>query len=182
MNKMKKPNRAFTPLKKVIYFIGGKVKKEDDDLNPFSSAKASLTGFTLVELMIAVAIVILLVALSINGLMRSRITANEAAAIKTLKTLHSAFASFRAVNSAYPNDLLDLGREVPPYIDGALARTATRRGYIFRMADVVTENTFKISATPLDAFSGKRTFYIEELGEIYDQDGVGLGAVGIPGE
>ena len=60
--------------------------------------KKSNKAFTLVELMIAVAIVILLVALSINGLMRSRITANEAAAIKALKTLHSAFASFRTAN------------------------------------------------------------------------------------
>jgi len=38
-------------------------------------------GFTLVELMIAVGIIVLLAALSINSLMRSKITANEAAAI-----------------------------------------------------------------------------------------------------
>ena len=142
----------------------------------------SKKAFTLVELMIAVGIVILLFALSINSLIRSRMTANEAAAIRTLRTLHSAFVSYRAVNPGYPETIEDLGRTTPPYIDRVLARTATRRGYIFRMADVVTENTFNISATPLDAFSGKRTFYIEELGEIYDQDGVGLGAAGIPGD
>ena len=136
--------------------------------------KKSNKAFTLVELMIAVAIVILLVALSINGLMRSRITANEAAAIKALKTLHSAFASFRTANRRYPESLEELGSRVqdPPYIDDLLAE-GERQGFYFWVesfdgaGDGV--NTFVISAIPVDTgITGNREFYLTESGEVIE--------------
>ena len=134
-------------------------------------------GFTLVELMIAIGIVVLLAALSINSLLRSKITANETAAIKTLKTLHSAFASYRTVNPTYPTTIAELDSEIPPYIDSALTVTRRRRGYLFRVMQA-DSNTFQLSASPVNGgVTGKRFFYIEEGGEIYDGDGVGLGAV-----
>ena len=131
-------------------------------------------AFTLVELMIVVAIVILLVALSINGLMRSRITANEAAAIKTLRTYHTAFASFRTVNPGYPWELEELSSEYsnPPYIDNALARSnAIRQGYEFFISEVEGDY-FQIVAWPQrSGVTGNRIFVI-------DQSGVMMEAVG----
>ena len=134
-------------------------------------------GFTLVELMIAVGIVILLVALSINGLIRSRMTANEAAAIETLQTLHSVFSSYRFANPAYPTDLNDLVLDDPPYIDAALA-SGTRQGYEFSVAsfDSVDSDTFTLRAIPSNpGITGSREFYVMVSGEIYDQDGITLG-------
>ena len=127
----------------------------------FKSKKA----FTLVELMIAIGIIILLFALSINSLIRSRMSANEAAAIKTLKTLHAAFASYRIVNPTYPANLTVLASEVPPYIDNLLAE-GTRQGYDFEIFDV-DENTFRLCAEPVSGgITGNRIFYIDESGEI----------------
>jgi len=134
-------------------------------------------GFTLVELMIAVGIVILLVALSIKGLMRSRMIANETAAIETLQTLHSVFSSYRFANPAYPTDLNDLVLDDPPYIDAALA-SGTRQGYEFSVAsfDSVDSDTFTLRAIPSNpGITGSREFYVMVSGEIYDQDGIILG-------
>ena len=139
-------------------------------------------GFTLVELMIAIGIVVLLAALSINSLLRSKITANEAAAIKTLKTLHSAFASYRTVSPTYPDKLSVLGTENPPYIDSTLATTRRRRGYVFDV-ERADSNTFQLSASPVNqGITGKRFFYIEEAGTIYGGDLTFLGGavVGAP--
>ena len=134
-------------------------------------------AFTLVELMIAVGIVILLAALSIKGLMRSKITANETAAIETLQTLHSVFSSYRFANSAYPTNLNDLVLDDPPYIDAALA-SGRRQGYEFSVAnfDSVDSDTFTLRAIPSNpGITGSREFYVMVSGEIYDQDGITLG-------
>jgi prepilin-type N-terminal cleavage/methylation domain-containing protein len=52
-------------------------------------------GFTLVEIMIVVAIIALLAAVSIPNFLRVRVNANEVAAINSLKTLGTAMESFR---------------------------------------------------------------------------------------
>jgi len=52
-------------------------------------------GFTMIEIMIAIGIVITLAALSIHGLVRARMVANEAAALKNIKVLCAAFESYK---------------------------------------------------------------------------------------
>jgi len=127
----------------------------------------SKKAFTLVELMIAIGIIILLFALSITSLVRTRMTANETTAIKALKTLHAAFASYRVVNSAYPESLAVLGAEDPPYIDDLL-ESGIRQGYEFEVVDA-DENIFIISAIPVSEQTGGRSFWIRESGEMVQQ-------------
>lgn len=130
-------------------------------------------AFSLVELVIVVGIVILVVALSINGFIRSRINANEAAAVKTMETLHAAFSSYRFSNSAYPEELVDLTLGNPPHISedvfvdfGGLFDSGKRRGYEFVVVDSDSD-TFGIYAFPsLTGVTGNSGFYIDESGEI----------------
>jgi type IV pilus assembly protein PilA len=76
-------------------------------------------GFTLVEIMIVVAIIALLAAIAIPNLLRQRITANESAAQATLRTCSTAFETYAAAHDGqYPNDVAaQLMNVVPPYLN-----------------------------------------------------------------
>ena len=74
-------------------------------------------GFTLVEIMIVVAIIALLAAIAIPNLLRAKISANDAAAKATLRSLSTVTETFATSNSGnYPTDMTSLTGATPPYI------------------------------------------------------------------
>ncbi|MBM3246777.1 MAG: prepilin-type N-terminal cleavage/methylation domain-containing protein [Candidatus Omnitrophica bacterium] len=121
-------------------------------------------GFTLVEIMIVVAIIALLAAIAIPNLMRARLTANEAAAQAALKTIATAQISYRTGNPNYAT-LEELGNATPPYIDDVLA-AGQKNGYDFSAADDGTDNGFIARAIPTTATTGTRRFCITEDGVV----------------
>jgi type IV pilus assembly protein PilA len=132
-------------------------------------------GFTLVEIMIVVAIIALLAAIAIPNLLRARHNANEAAAIASLKTISASCESFRAAQTPprYPANLAELGNAVPPYIDGVLAGATAagtaRQGYFFTYASPAATriNRYTCLATPATiGTTGTRIFFVDESGVI----------------
>jgi len=139
-------------------------------------------GFTLVEIMIVVAIIALLAAIAIPNLLRARLGANETAAIGALKTISTAMENWRSRhNGDYVGaTLAALGSATPPYIDQVLgaADPSSKNGYQF----VITLDAavggkvigYNCTATPL-AYqqTGERSFIVDESGVIWGRDATG---------
>ncbi len=131
-------------------------------------------GFTLVEIMIVVAIIALLAAIAIPNLLRARLNANEAAAQSTVKTLSTALESYRAAQTipTYPLNSSVAGTGVvgltnvnPAYCDaGIFAAAPGRQGYLF-VYTFETANTYTVSANPATPnVTGIRGFGVNESG------------------
>jgi prepilin-type N-terminal cleavage/methylation domain-containing protein len=145
------------------------------------------SGFSLIELLIVVAIILIIAAIAIPNLLKSKIAANEASASATIRMLNNAEVMFAATfSSGYSDGFNRLGPPaggqqpdsnnadlVDPVLSG---RTGTgnnisfaKGGYIFTYQAAGTNTTFgfiaayQISADPqARGSSGQRSFFTNE--------------------
>lgn len=87
-------------------------------------------GFTLVEVVIVAGIIVLLSALSIAGLWRARVSANDNAAARNAESIAAALEAYGLVHSGYTESLNDLITADPPYLSTAFT-DGSHQGYDF---------------------------------------------------
>jgi type IV pilus assembly protein PilA len=148
-------------------------------------------GFSLIELLIVVAIILIIAAIAIPNLLRSRMAANEASAVGSLRTINTAEITYA---STYPaNGFTDLaslggalGSTVTPtnalLLDPVLGCTAGTTGGVcpksgYNLSPTVVVSTgaagtapttiYSVSAYPMtQGTTGQRSFYTDSSGVI----------------
>jgi type IV pilus assembly protein PilA len=103
-------------------------------------------GFSLIELLIVVAIILIIAAIAIPNLLRSRMAANEASAVGSIRTVNTAAISFNSsYGDGFPTNLAQIGTtgtgvvscKNAEYLDSVLT-LGTKSGYTFAVGGGAT--------------------------------------------
>ena len=153
--------------------------------------KKSSKGFSLIELLIVVAIILIIAAIAIPNLLRSRIAANQASAVGSLRTLNTAEVTYSSTfNTGFSSFLSELG---PPaagqnptstfagLIDEVLSgigvaggtasvgNNSAKSGYNFAYTPGVADtsgriDTYSFIAVPVSSSTGTNYYFTDQSG------------------
>ncbi|MBF0504367.1 MAG: type II secretion system protein [Candidatus Omnitrophica bacterium] len=104
-------------------------------------------GFTLVEIMIVVAIIALLAAIAIPNLLRAKMSSNDSLAKATLRAISTASESYGTANNGnYPGSVNSLTTATPPFLNTNYCTGNLISGYVYACGMASTGYT--VTATP----------------------------------
>jgi prepilin-type N-terminal cleavage/methylation domain-containing protein len=147
-------------------------------------------GFSLIELLIVVAIILIIAAIAIPNLLRAKIAANQASAVGSLRTLNTSCIAYSTSYGQFPAALTNLG----PIASGGTASSTsadlidsvlsagTKSGYTFTYTAGSSNQSYTITATPITAATtGQSMYFTDQSGVIrVDTSGSGAGASSTP--
>ena len=137
-------------------------------------------GFSLIELLIVVTIILIISAIAIPKLTRSKMSANETAAVGALKALTESAVMYSNSYGGFPHAISNLGPSsgspvsssaAADLIDSTLA-AGVKSGYKFTFTVVAADPagnvvSYSITAVPVTPGStGQKSFYTDQTGTI----------------
>ena len=137
-------------------------------------------GFSLIELLIVVTIILIIAAIAIPNLVRNKIQANETSAVGSLRALTESALLYSNTYGGFPHALSDLGpapggsaasSASADLIDSVLA-SGIKSGYRFAYTAGTTDPSgnvlsYTVTATPVSPGStGQRSFFTDQSGTI----------------
>ena len=140
-------------------------------------------GFSLIELLIVVAINLIIAAIAIPNLLRSKIAANQASAVGSLRTLNTACIAFSTSYGQFPAALTNLG----PVGSGTASSTSAdlidsvlsagqKSGYVFTFTPGTANQSYSITAAPITAATTGQNMYFTDQSGVIRVDTSGTGA------
>jgi prepilin-type N-terminal cleavage/methylation domain-containing protein len=135
-------------------------------------------GFSLIELLIVVAIILIIAAIAIPNLLRSRMAANETSAVGSLRTINTSEVTyFTTYQVGYSDGLSALGGANPctaktasaclidEQLTKAIDAANAKSGYFFDYK-LVDANDYTVNGNAASASTGNRAFFTDQSGVI----------------
>ena len=150
--------------------------------------KKNAHGFSLIELLIVVAIILIIAAIAIPNLLRSRMAANQASAVGSLRTYNTAEITYALTfNSGYSSTLLYLGPPawgslptstaaglVDSILSGGGSNSCVKSGYVFTYSPGTAVSNridqFSFTASPTTPGTTGTNFYFSDESGVIRQN------------
>lgn len=141
-----------------------------------SLSHRSQRGFSLIELLIVVAVIGIIAAIAVPNFINSRQAAHNASAFSSLRLIHTAQIAYRMRNTQY-GDLTALRNA--NMIDDPLLASGTRSNYTFVInAATISPSFYEATATP--AIAPWQYYYLDVSGVIRRETGRAADATSSP--
>jgi type IV pilus assembly protein PilA len=142
-----------------------------------SSNRKPRRGFSLIELLIVISIILIIITIAVPKFQRAQMTARETAAIQALRAIHTAEVEYQSQYGKYAASLTELG---PPASGAPSSASADligndvangeKQGYKFTVTG--TAGGYIITAIPVSyGTSGSKTYFSDQTMTVHYNEG-----------
>jgi type IV pilus assembly protein PilA len=151
------------------------------------SMRNKLRGFSLVELLVVMAIIAIILAVGIPILSKARLNAVETMVVREMHTIGQCQTQYQSQFGKYAATLAELGPPVRGGVEGPQAArllpanlaSGDKDGYLFTLTSIAGGYTV-VASPKVFGSTGRRTFYLDQDGIVHENWGPELASADSP--